>query len=120
MPTHPIPTGTVNFAVNIPEPLRAKLGRLATMKGASSTGAFVRILVTEAIVDAEKRGLELVREANQILMPWAFCPFIAFGMGAVAGAALIGENEPRRPGIQRVASGRPSRGVANPKKGNEA
>lgn len=46
MATHALPTGTVNFPVNMPKELRLSAGRFSTLIGANSTGSWIRGLVS--------------------------------------------------------------------------
>jgi hypothetical protein len=107
MATNPIPAGTRNRTFNVCTEVDLKLGRLVTVQGAPSKSAFVRDLVLDAIEEAERRGLELARDARQLLMPWAVCLVAATGFACVAARALVGESELRRPQIaRRVKTGR--------------
>lgn len=102
MATNPIPAGTVNFPVNMPEEQRRKLGRLATIEGARSVGAYVREMVAERISEAESHGVALARDVHQMLMPWALCLVVAGGFASVLVTAAMGENELRRPAQVRT------------------
>jgi predicted DNA-binding protein len=101
MATNPLPVGTRNFPVNMPEEMRLKLGRLATMRDRAG-GALVRDLIADAIEQAEQRGVELARDVRQLLMPWALCFVAAAGIGCAVLRAVIGENELRRPQAVRT------------------
>lgn len=102
MPTNPLPAGTVNFPVNMRGELRRKLGRLAVALGKPSGAALVRELIEGAVLEAERRGIELARDARQALLPWALCLVVFFGFFAVGIGALTGMSDPRRPVCQRV------------------
>jgi hypothetical protein len=107
MATNPIPAGTRNRTFNVRTEVDLKLGRLVTVNGARSKSEFVRDLVLDAIDEAERRGLELARDARQLLMPWAICLVAGVGFACVTARALAGESELRRPQIaRRVKTGR--------------
>jgi predicted DNA-binding protein len=102
MATNPLPVGTVNFPVNMPEEQRRKLGRLATIEGARSVGAYVREIVAERIAEAEAHGAELARDVRQMLMPWVICLVASLGFASVLVSAAVGQNELRRPAMVRT------------------
>lgn len=103
MSTHAIQPGRCNFPVNMPVEMRREIGRLATMHG-QSTGAYIRGLIEQSIADAKGRGLEILRDARQTVLPLAACLTIACGLAATIISAAIGENQLRRPTCQRVAT----------------
>jgi hypothetical protein len=78
MPTRPLPAGTVNFAVNLPVPLRRDAGRLAFMQG-DALGRWVREMIEREVVAARLRGA--IDAAGQMALR---LPAVALGLLGVA------------------------------------
>lgn len=95
MSTHAIPRGTCNFPVNMPREMRREVGRLATIEGAPSVGAWVRDVLRDRLAAAHAHGVEVVRDARQMLLPLGCVLMIGLGLGCVMVASVAGDNEPR-------------------------
>jgi hypothetical protein len=104
MPGHAIGAGTRNLSANVPERLHRAVGRLAVMRGHRSMGEFVRAVLEREVAQVQARGVELMRDARQTLMPWALCLVVACGFAATAIAAALGDTELRRARISRPLS----------------
>jgi glycerate-2-kinase len=103
MATTPIPAGTCNGSVNCPVPLWRDFCRLAAMRGMSA-GEYARELFRAEVDAAKAKGIEIVREAAQQVMPWGLCLVIGLGFAATIVAAAIGQSELRRPANGRVVN----------------
>lgn len=103
MPTRPLPPGTCNGSVNLPVPEWQQFSRLAFMSG-ESAGARLRRLIRGDLSAAKARGLQLVKDARQMVMPFAAGVIVFFGFAATAWTAVCGAQELRRPAPLRVAA----------------
>lgn len=111
MPTRPLPPNTCNGTVNLHVDAWRAFRRLAYMHS-ESAGARLRRLIAADLASARARGLELVRDARQMILPLAMLLVAACGLLAVGVASITGHNELRRPRIiRRVARRRDHPGV---------
>ena len=93
MATNPIPRGTCNFPVNLPLELRRDIGRLAFSDG-KALGRWFREVAEAAVAEAYRTGRLIDRTAQRSL-EIAGVFVVALGIGAVLGACVSGENDPR-------------------------
>lgn len=93
MSTHALPRGTCNFPVNMPVEFRRELGRMATIEHAPSVGAWVREVIEERIAQAKARGVEVLRDARQLVLPLGCVLVIGIGLGCLAAAMLAGDQD---------------------------
>lgn len=103
MPTRPIGPGTRNLSINAPAAMAQALGRLATLEGYRSVGELARELFAARLDAARARGLELARDARQMVLPLALCFTLVAGFACTIAAAIVGAADERRPAIVRVA-----------------
>lgn len=90
MSTRPIPAGTVNFPVNMPEDLRRDAGRLAFCAG-ESLGAWVREMIAAKVEAARRSGL--LDTTGQLTIRLPVLALAAVGMGAVIAAVVAGTGD---------------------------
>lgn len=93
MPTRPLGAGTVNLAVNMPQELRADVGRLAAMAD-ESAGAWIRELILERVRAARRDGK--LSQPGQLAMRLGAWVLFALGGSITGYEAILGHSELRR------------------------
>lgn len=106
MATHPLGPGKTNGSVNLPVDTWRQFTRLAYVSNQSASER-LRTLVEFDLAAARARGVQLVHDARQLVLPLAACLVLALGaLGflATVTAAVLGDAELRRPTIRRCAA----------------
>lgn len=93
MSTNSIGAGNKVFSFADRAAVISDLGRLAAMRGARSTGAYVKMLLHREISAARLRG-ELA-QAGQLTLQLGCTLVAALGLTATLLAAILGHNDPR-------------------------
>jgi hypothetical protein len=101
MPTRPIGPGTRNLSINAPDAMAQAIGRIAWAEGYRSVGELARELFAQRITQARARGLELARDARQLVLPLAMCFIAVVGLVAVALAAVCSDDFQARRMVRR-------------------
>lgn len=101
MPTRPIGPGTRNLSINAPVVMAQALGRLAVVEGYRSVGELAREMFAQRIAQARARGLEIARDARQLMLPLSLCFVVAAGIAAVAVASICSDDFQARRLVRR-------------------
>ena len=94
MATRPLPAGTRNGSVNAAIDTWADFGRVAAMRN-TTMSELLRGYMEHEIRTMRIRTGEIIRDARQMVLPFALCLVVAVGVAAGVVAAALGQNEIR-------------------------